>query len=362
MLKSLRAPERLFQLATWLVTFVFAGFLVGLGGKLVGELPGVEQGVEQVRFVDADALSSIQRASDSLRVVEGRISAERDRAELVLTAAANAYQAKREAFDNWIATRTATTDATQDPEVVRRTRELDALSESRRSAQAALEMIDSRRLELSQVFEEREMERQALYEAASGPYERAVFLLELRIFGIRLLLTLPLLGFGIWLFTKKRTSQYWPLARGFILFALFTFFFELVPYLPTYGGYVRYVVGVVLTAVTGHYLIRAMQRYVAKRAVAAQKTENERRESLGYEEAMKKMQANLCPGCERPIVGGAEGKTNFCVHCGMTLFNECGACGSRRNAFFQYCPTCGATATTAVSTQSVAPAAPAATS
>ena len=341
MFKSLRAPERLFQIATWAVTVVFSGFLIGLGGKVVADLPGVDQSVSLEHFINATELARLKSATDSMQGLQVRESSAHERADLALTASTNAYQSRREAFENWIATRTATTDPKQDPQVISRTRELDVLQAQQRATQAAVETIDARQLQLTQALQKVAADQQELNLRAYPAYQRALFWQELRVFGIRLLLTLPLLFIGWWLFSNKRKSQYWPLARGFIVFAIFAFFFELVPYLPSYGGYVRYAVGIVLTAVAGHYVIRAMQRYVAKRTVAEQKTENERRQALGYEEAMKKMSLQLCPGCERPIPGGPQGSTNFCVHCGMKLFDDCGVCGTHKNAFFQYCPSCG---------------------
>ncbi len=343
MFKSLRAPERLFQIAGWGVTLVFAGFLNGLGAKIVADLPGVDGPLTLEQFVDSSALASNSTAHDSVKLLQVDVQSQHERADLVLTASTNVYHSSREAFDNWIATRTATTDPAQDPEILRRTRQLDTMQARQRVAQAAVEALDTRQLELQQRLTAIEAERRSLTDAAAGPYSRAVFRTELKAFGMRLALTVPLLIAAWWLFTRKRRTQYWPLARGFILFALFAFFFELVPYLPSYGGYVRYAVGIVLTAVVGHYLIRAMQRYLAKRRVVERQTESERRQALGDEEAIKKMNANLCPGCERPIPGGGgpQSSTNFCVHCGMMLFDNCTACSTRKNAFYRYCPSCG---------------------
>jgi hypothetical protein len=94
---------------------------------------------------------------------------------------------------------------------------------------------------------------------------------------------------------------------------------------------------------------------------AAQQSEAERRRALGYEEALRRMAAGVCRGAsgrstgwrargragarggERPAAAGPAAG-NFCVHCGMTHFDHCARCDARKNAFFQYCPACGAAA------------------
>lgn len=342
MFKSLRVPERMFQIAMWLVSFFFASFLIGLGGKIVGDLPGVDQRLSLEQFLDPAQVRQNRIVRDSLAVVQRSRMAARDRAQLRQTAAANTYRNARATFDNWIATRTATIDASQDPEVIQRTRELDALKSSEQTAQAEVDRLDAELLQASQAAAEQQRRYDALENEARGRYDAARFRQELRVFGIRLALTLPLLLIAAWLVMKQRKSQYWPLARGFVLFALFAFFVELVPYLPSYGGYVRYGVGVVVSALVGVYVIRAMQRYVARRAEVERQTESERRRALPSEEAIKRIAMGVCPGCERPIATtGAGAPANFCVHCGMTLFDNCGACGTRKNAFFHYCPACG---------------------
>jgi hypothetical protein len=342
MLKSLRVPERLFQIAMWLVSFFFASFLIGLGGKIVGDLPGVDQRLTLEQFLDPAQVTRNRIVRDSLGRLQPGFVAARERAQLRLTAAANTYRNARATFDNWIATRAATTDPSQDPEVVQRTRELDALKSVERTAQAEVDRLNAELLQVSQAADEQQRRYDGLEEEARGRYDAARFRQELRVFGIRLALTLPLLLLAAWLVMKQRKSQYWPLARGFVLFALFAFFVELVPYLPSYGGYVRYGVGVIASALVGLYVIRAMQRYVARRAEVERQTESERRRALPTEEAIRQVSAGVCPGCERPIATtGSGAPANFCVHCGMTLFDSCTACGTRKNAFFHYCPACG---------------------
>ena len=134
---------------------------------------------------------------------------------------------------------------------------------------------------------------------------------ELRLFLYRLALMLPLLVLAGWLCAKKRKSTYWPFVWGFIYFALFAFFVALVLYLPSYGGYVCYLVGIVVTVtvtvlvlvlvLVGRQAIISLNRYLEKQRLAEPMPNAQRREELNYDTALTRLAKNVCPGCERPV-------------------------------------------------------------
>ncbi len=344
MVKSLFVPERLFRVGTWIVSLVFASFLIGLGGTIIDDLPRIEAPLSVDQFADQPRLERTRAEIRRLRDAERDQTDRQAQAALNQTAAANAYQSTRSAYANWIATRTATTDPTQDVQLLQRTRELDSLKARERDAQIAVERVEKELLDTRQTLRAHERTERDLLESAGKAYESALFRQQLRVFGWRLAFTLPLLAVAWWLVMKKRRSEYWLLMRGFVLFALFTFFVELVPYLPSYGGYVRYAVGIVMTALAGHYVIRGMRFYLARRRQVEQQTEAERRRALQPESALKKMTAHVCPACERALMTTGDVVPDFCVHCGLKLFDRCSSCDVRRNVFFPFCPKCGTAA------------------
>ncbi len=343
MLKSLRVPERLFAIAMWAVSLAFAGFLSGLGGRIIADLPRTTDSITREQFMDPALVSSSRITRDSLNSLQQDRTAEHERARLLAISTEQAYRSARTGFEAWVAARTATTDPRQDPEVLQRTRTLDTLGAGARAAQRDVERLDAQLLRVTQALEAETRAEEQRRTAVESRYQRALFTQELGVFGLRLALTLPLLALAGWLIARKRKSEYWPLARGFVIFAVFTFFVELVPYLPSYGGYVRYGVGILITALVAREAVRAMKRYLAQRKAVEQQSERERRQTLGFEMALQRMKNNVCPACERPVAGAPASPSSFCVYCGLHLFDSCTGCGTRKNAFFQYCPTCGIT-------------------
>ena len=343
-MKGIRVPERLYKGVLWLISIVFAAFLVGLGNLVIGDLPQVETRIERSDFVETPEVTQLRR---DLRAVNEERAAIDDRLDLLRIQqqqAVSETQSARQTFEAWIQTRTATTDPTQDPEVIRRTRALEQLQQNERSVNNSVGELQTELTGLDQRSDAINSELSEAELTGIPAFERAQFWQELRIFALRLLITLPMLGFAAWLVAKRRKGEYWPISRGFVLASVFVFFVELVPYLPSYGGYVRYGVGIILTFAAGHFLIKNMRQYLAKRQEVEQKAEEERRKLVSHDEAFKKMSSSVCPGCDRPIAKMEGTETNFCVHCGMTLFDTCSACDTRKMAFFRFCMKCGTVA------------------
>ncbi|MGV3512427.1 MAG: zinc ribbon domain-containing protein [Novosphingobium sp.] len=356
MIKGVRVPERVYRGVLWLVSIVFAGFIIGLGNLVIGDLPMVEEQVYTSPAEDTPAIRAvreeIRRIGDSRTAIDDKLEIQR----LQLEQAQRQSGTANETFKAWIAARTATTNPAQDPEVLARTRELEQLKANERSIQQAIATLENQRAPLDQRENALRMDENRLISDAIPAQERAMFWQELRVFGLRLALTLPMLAVATWLVVKKRKSDHWPLMRGFVLAAVFVFFVELVPYLPSYGGYIRYVVGIVLTFAAGHFLIKNMRAYLANRQEIEAQAEKERRARVSHDEAFKKMAAKVCPGCDRPIATTGDAESNFCVHCGMTLFDHCHSCNTRKMAFFRFCMTCGTPAKDEVAKDSIAPA------
>ena len=340
MTKSLRLTEKWMHRGLWLVALVFAGFLIGLGGTVVGDLPQVEKKLVIEDFMDSVATANLKNAITNAEVTGRTAEDALEQAQLKRRAAQADSAIASQTFNNWLATRRATQLADQDPELIARTKVLDGLKDKERAAGVAVEAQQQAALDARQtgVRERRKLdELQQSAQQALNAEDRKV---ELRVFLYRLALTLPLLVLAGWLFVKKRKGTYWPFVWGFIIFSLFAFFVELVPYLPSYGGYVRYVVGIVVTVLVGRQAIISLNRYLEKQKLTEQLPDLLRREELSYDTALTRLSKSVCPGCERPV-DLKNVAIDFCPHCGIGLFDHCGKCTARKSAFAKFCQACG---------------------
>lgn len=350
MSKHLRLSEKWFNRGLWVISIIFAWFLIGLGSSVVNDLPRVEKYLQKDDFIDqaqmlplqeslSQQYTEINRANDELRGIEEKLNIEN-----------KIYKNANESFDNWLKTRQATKRADQDDELIARTKELESI---KKDVNQLDQQIAEKHKAIAQLSIQAEGIRQQITVLNNHAYEALQIEVKkqnLRVFLYRLAVTLPLLIIAGWLFAKKRKNQYWPFAWGFIFFALFTFFVELVPYLPSYGGYVRYGVGIVITILGGHYAIRGLQRYLAKQKIAEAQPETVRRKELSYDIALVRLGKGVCPSCER-TANFANPEYDFCPHCGINIFDYCQSCQTRKSAFLHFCHKCGTSAYSSEHTQ-----------
>ncbi len=339
--KAQRRSEKFFRLALWAVAVVFAGFLINLGGALVRNLPLVEQRYAVEDFIDAAASQRIEQEIKQQRNLAEEAEDAVEQSRLKLEAAEQNSQTARDSLSAWLASRQVTRQAERDAELLQRTEALEHLQLAERQSRAAVEAEQQRLLDARQAQQRAQRQLDELRSAALEQMSSEQSAQELKVFLIRLALTLPLLLIAGWLFARQRQSTWWPFVWGYIYFALFVFFVELVPYLPSYGGYVRNIVGVVITVLVGRQAILSFNRYRQRQLEAEARPDAERRQQISYDTSLLRLAKKVCPGCERPVELDNP-QIDFCPHCGLSLFDHCTQCQTRKSAFARFCFACGA--------------------
>ena len=341
MSKNSRRPQRIYGAVMWLISFIFAACLIGLGSLVIRDLPQVETEYALADFVDQEAMSvlELEREEMTQNLVDLRRDLEDKNAYIHTTF--SGLRAAEASFEAWLANRTVTEASDQNPEVALRTRVLEAKRHEVSDAEVDRDEIERQIREQENEITDVGVAMADLRAEAWPAFNAHENAVQTRVFLYRLALTLPLLIISVFLVVKYRKSSYWPLYRGFVLFSAFAFFVELVPYLPSYGGYVRYGVGVIVAAVAGHFTILGMKKYLAKQREAEARSEPERRKAIPNELALKKLESGICPGCDRSVNPSLTDGSDFCAHCGMRLKADCGSCHTHKLVFYAFCKECG---------------------
>ena len=341
MLSPSRGPERLVRAGQWVIALLFAWFLIQVGTSLIADLPLLTRAPQPSQYQQQAALTQVQGQLQPLREQERQLQEQLGDLERQTNQAEENLRRDRQSFETWRAARTATEQSDQNPEVVARAQKLDGelaqlqrIGERKRQLQQRQSALQQQLAPVAQQLLSLENQDREAFEAARRRHEWTAFL-------IRLGFVLPVLALAIWLFQRQRGSEQWPFVWGFLLFALFAFFVELVPYLPSFGAYIRYGVGALLTYLGGRALMRWLRAYLSRKQAEQQAPQEQRLQQIRYEKALQTLGRRQCPSCERFISSGDAPLPDYCMHCGLRIKTHCRSCEHHHLAFYPYCPACG---------------------
>jgi hypothetical protein len=342
------------KLIHYLISFLLAVFLIGLANRIIWDMDAVESSPEMFTFEAQTDIRKYKIFRDSLQADKDLKLQELKEIDLALDLENIILSDEKSSFTSWISTRNATQSVSVNAEIKRRNRTMDSLQTSIKHWKAQevilnseIEMINEASRENAGLISEQRLKAAGFYDAAVRKY-------DLRIFLSRLLFVIPILFLGVWMLVKKRASSYWPLYRGFVFFSVYAFFVGLVPYLPSYGGYVRYAIGILLSVFLGIYAIRSLQAFVRRKKAELQRSTTERSKQIKDDVAETALENHMCPSCGKDFLineihqsgtkKGAIGNfkiTPYCRHCGLELFKNCDTCHTQNYAHLPHCYSCG---------------------
>lgn len=347
--------EKTSKLINYVIAIVLCSFLIALSGKLIDDVDEWKEKPTVEEFQNKPLLDSKEA---EIRKIEADIDLniqKRVSTENTIKIVNSNYKNAKKSFDNWLETRKIVGSPNEDKEVLSRANELDQFYKTQQEWEKELATINATITSLNSANTNVQQQIYKEENRAFKAREKEIRNYNLKVFLIRLLFILPILILGIIFILKYRKHKYWPLFLGFVLFSFYAFFFGLVPYLPSYGGYIRYSVGIILSILLGIYAINKIKAFIEYKKNELKVSTSERAKKVQIETAEKALDNHMCPSCGKDFIVKHWAKptnkkntveipvevTNFCRFCGLELFKKCKSCNSENFAHLPFCSNCG---------------------
>jgi len=347
--------ERTSKFINYAIAIILCWFLIALSGKILGDVDDWKERPTVEDFQNKELLEGKESEISKIQEELEPFLKERQQLENTLKIAKSDYQNAKNSFDNWLAARKTVGSTNEDKEVLARAKGLDEYYKIEKERETELASVNTEITVFNKKIRELNIEIDGERDRAYHTRNAEMRSYELKVFLIRLLFILPILLLGVYFAVKKRKHKYWPLFLGFVLFSIYAFFFGLMPYLPSYGGYVRYTVGIILVTIGGAYAINKIRAFVDRKKEELKVSTTERSKSVQTETAEKALDNHMCPSCGKDFIVKKWDKsvskkdkgehfsyvTNFCRFCGLELFKKCGNCETMNFAHLPFCSNCG---------------------
>ncbi|MCU0848537.1 MAG: hypothetical protein MUD12_11680 [Spirochaetes bacterium] len=349
---SLKRLETASKIALGAVSLILSIFLILLGNKILQDM---SDWFKSPLRSDFENKAELKKTDLEIAAVNKRIAAFDDEKYGInrsLELAKRKYESEKSSFKTWVEARNAGESSAP---VTARAVNLDSYRKIMEEWQSRLDALDEKLIPLEKEKAAISEKKTVIQSEDEKKFSRAMNMHNLKVFLFRLLFVGPVLGLAVLFFIKFRKNKFWPLFWGYILFALYAFFFGLVPYLPSFGGYIRYAAGIALSVFIGYYVVKQLAAYTEKKKAELSESTAERSRRVTHELAVKAYVSHSCPSCEKDFLMNnwrAQARVlkdtvtedqapDFCQHCGLALFMKCGKCGRRNFAHFPFCSSCG---------------------
>ena len=350
--KKLRRTSRIVYYS---ISTILCIFLILLSNRIISDLDNTTKMPYQEDFENKNLLEKLNKEIDRQNVELENVNSKKETIEKTIATAKENYANEKQSFDNWLQTRKTLGSPDKDKEVTDRAKKLDDFYKVEQEWRTELNILQTQIDEIVKKKQEIQKSINKEWSKSYEQYEKALKKYELKVFLIRLVFVTPILALGIFFFVRCRKHKFYPLYFGFTLFSVYAFFFGLVPYLPSYGGYVRYSVGVVLSVGLGYYAIKRIRKFIDQKQAELEISTQERAKKIQTTTAEKALENHFCPSCGKDFLlqkwEFPAAKTNetdtykfvttFCRHCGLELFKNCNHCGTKNFAHLLFCSSCG---------------------